>query len=70
MRKKLLGISALTCLIGGTMLVAPATSQATPPSCDGTIGTYCPRNGATSGCEMLPGQYEPMVCWNHRWTLA
>ncbi|HEU0079069.1 MAG TPA: hypothetical protein VFQ76_15555 [Longimicrobiaceae bacterium] len=53
MRKKLIVLSALTCLVGGGTLLAPASSQGRYPSCEyppmgrcaeGNI-EYCAHNG-------------------------
>jgi hypothetical protein len=66
MRRKLMGISALTCLVGGSMLVAPATSQAGYRSCEEMVGSRCTGGGITY-CDNY-GSLEPLVCSGGSWT--
>ncbi len=68
MRKKLMGISALTCLAGGAMLVAPARSQSAYPSCEATNATRC--SGGYRTCQWSDGSLDTQVCFNGTWHFA
>lgn len=61
MRRKLMALSALTCVAGGAMLVAPARSQIAYPTCDSLIGTPC-RPGSAVVCTNVDGDAEPVFC--------
>jgi hypothetical protein len=70
MRKKLLMLAALTCVAGGSALVAPANSQNGYPSCEGTTGTPCSGDGYRScqneGDDFLSVQ----VCIDGTWHIS
>lgn len=74
MRKTVNWLAALTCVLGGSLLLPqpPAQGQASQSQwlpCSTVIGTYCPRNGARGYCELAGGYEEIMVCYDHGWIL-
>lgn len=68
MRRKLMGISALTCLLGGSMLLAPATAQSTDPDCESLVGRRC--TGGIQRCTPDWGGTEYLQCFNGTWHWA
>lgn len=61
MRRKLLVLSALTCIAGGAMLVAPASSQSTYPSCESLMWQPCPPDSRVL-CTNEDGDTEVLFC--------
>jgi hypothetical protein len=69
MRTKLILFSALTCLLGGSMLLAPAAAQSAYPSCETTNATRCSGGGYRT-CEWSDGSLDTQVCFNRTWHFA
>jgi hypothetical protein len=69
MRTKLMLFSAVTCLLGGSMLLSPASAQSAYPSCEATNGTRCSGGGYRT-CEYLDGSLDTQVCFNRTWHFA
>ena len=61
MRSKLLVLSALTCIAGGSSLLAPASAQGSYPTCESLLWTPC-RSGSTVICTNADGEVEPLFC--------
>jgi hypothetical protein len=62
MRTRLTGLSALTCIAGGVMLVVPARSQTTYPTCESLMYTPCSRPNTGVVCTNVDGEAEPVFC--------
>jgi hypothetical protein len=69
MRRKRMGISALTCLLGGSLLLAPASAQSSYPSCEATNATRCSGGGYRT-CQWSDGGLDTQVCFNGTWHFA
>ncbi len=70
MRRKLILLSALTCLAGGSTLLAQAQAQSKVPPCEEVIGTEC--DGGSMLCTTAWGAPETLFCyddgiWNWGW---
>ncbi len=65
MRTKLMLLSALTCLAGGTTLLRPASAQDPYPPCSSLAGTYC--SGGWTRCTLDGGGFEHLECLNGTW---
>lgn len=63
MRNKLLLLSVLTCLAGGSALLAPstATGRTTTPSCSSMLHKPCTTQYLE--CTLPNGQTDWLVCW-------
>jgi hypothetical protein len=63
MRRKLMLLSALTCVVGGSALLAPtpATSQSTLPSCESMLHQPCTTQYLE--CTRRLGGTDWLVCW-------
>jgi hypothetical protein len=67
MRKKLLLLSALTCLAGATALTKHAAGRATYPDCEIMRGTACTTPGATVVCQWEGRYLDGLYCYNGTW---
>lgn len=67
MRKKLLLLSALTCVAGATALTTPAVGRATYPDCDTLRGTACATPGQTVVCQWDGRYLDGLYCHNGTW---
>ncbi|HEX7241541.1 MAG TPA: hypothetical protein VF263_14785 [Longimicrobiaceae bacterium] len=67
MRKKLMLLSVLTCVAGGSALAAPATARDGYPDCDQFRGTACSTPGATMICQWEGRYMDGLYCWNGTW---
>jgi len=74
MRRKLMLLSALTCLSGGWALLGPAEAQGpTYPSCEALVDTSCAGpNPAYQRCTRESGVTDILYCapWNLSWVWA
>ncbi|MET0399274.1 MAG: hypothetical protein ABW277_20965 [Longimicrobiaceae bacterium] len=71
MRKKLMLLSALTCLTGGWALLGPAEAQRRYPSCEALVNTSCAGpNPAYQRCTRESGATDILYCWNDWWVWA
>lgn len=66
MRKKLLMLSALTCIAGGSALLSPANGQGSYPSCESIVGDRC-SGGGDIVCQQSSGDMESLRCFNGTW---
>jgi len=63
MRKKLMLLSALTCLTGGWALLGPAEAQRRWPSCEALVATSCGgSNPAYQRCTRESGATDILYC--------
>lgn len=69
MRTKLIALSALTCITGGSALLAPAATQSGLPLCESVRGTSC-RSTSLLACTSEEGNTEAMACRNGVWVYA
>lgn len=69
MRKKLMLLSALTCVAGGSVLLVAAGAQSAYPSCETTNGTRCSGGGYRT-CQWSDGSLDTQVCFNGTWHFA
>ncbi|MET0399271.1 MAG: hypothetical protein ABW277_20950 [Longimicrobiaceae bacterium] len=71
MRRKLLLLSALTCIAGGSALLtpAPAASQADYPICEYVYGLNCSGWGFME-CTHQSGGQDWLQCNGYSWTWA
>ena len=67
MRKKLLLLSSLTCIAGGSALAAPAQGRATYPDCETLVGTACSTPGATVVCQWEGRYLDGLYCQDGTW---
>ncbi|MEW5931432.1 MAG: hypothetical protein AB1941_28530 [Gemmatimonadota bacterium] len=67
MRKKLMLLSALTCIAGGTALAVPADGRATYPDCEALRGTTCTTPGATVVCQWEGRYLDGLYCHDGTW---
>lgn len=67
MRKKLLLLSALTCIAGQSVLTAPAAGRATYPDCETLRGTACTTAGQTVVCQWEGRYLDGLYCFNGTW---
>jgi hypothetical protein len=67
MRKKLMLLSALTCIAGGTALTTPAAGRAAYPDCDQFRGTACTTPGAAMTCQWEGRYMDVLYCFNGTW---
>ncbi|HEX8272141.1 MAG TPA: hypothetical protein VF615_05785 [Longimicrobiaceae bacterium] len=65
MRKKLLLLSALTCMAGAPALLAPASAQSAIPPCEDLVGTAC--TGGFTECRAYWGGPETLYCYEGTW---
>lgn len=74
MRKKLMLLSALTCLTGGWVLLGPAEAQRRYPSCEALVTTSCAgSNPAYQPCTNEYGGSDVLYCdpsWGFTWVYA
>lgn len=70
MRRKLMLLSALTCIAGGTTLLAPASAQSRDELCDGLVGMQCSGSGGYTSCTSKWGTTEYLQCFNGTWHYA
>lgn len=66
-RKKLMLLSALTCVAGSSVLAAPAHGRAAYPDCDTLRGTACSTPGATVVCQWDGRYLDGLYCFNGTW---
>jgi hypothetical protein len=64
MKRKLMGISALTCLVGGSMLLTPAPAEAAYPSCEYYFAKRCSGNTGMLCTHDDDGTQDTLVCFN------
>lgn len=69
MNRTLLVLSAVTCIAGGSALLAPATAQSRLPLCESVRGTSC-RSDSLLACTSEEGNVEAMACRNGVWVYA
>lgn len=67
MRKKLILLTGLTCIAGGSLLTAPAVGRATYPDCDQFRGTACGTPGAAMICQWEGRYMDVLYCFNGTW---
>jgi len=74
MRAKLMLGAALTCIAGGSVLLAPSTGQARSTvqargylPCSTVIGSSC--SAKRSYCKLDDGTMEQMLCYQGQWIL-
>lgn len=68
MRKKLLMLSALTCVAGGSVFLDPAESQdPTLPFCHNAVGSVCPNEGLVDRCYHSNGCQYGIICRGGTW---
>ena len=63
-------LSALTCLVGGATLLAPAAAQGAYPSCEYYEGMPCSGNKGMLCTHEDSGLQDSLVCWNGSWHYA
>lgn len=68
MRRKLIGLSALVCLLGGPALLSPASGQNRLQNCDFLGSGRCPEL-AVDHCTRS-GQVYRMECIEGRWVVS
>jgi len=66
MRKKVTMLSALACLAGGPVLLAPASGQVGHPACEGLIGTSCTQ-GSSVVCTWEGRYLDGLYCHGGTW---
>lgn len=64
MRKNLIALSALTCLVGGGTLLAPTPADAAYPSCEYYYGKRCSGNTGMLCTHDDDGTQDTLVCFN------
>lgn len=67
MGRKLMLLSALTCIAGGTALAAPAAGRAAYPDCETLRGTACGTPGQTVVCQWEGRYLDGLYCHNGTW---
>lgn len=67
MRKRLMLLSALTCIFGGSALTAPAFGRAAYPDCETMRGTACTTPGATVVCQWEGRYLDGLYCYHGTW---
>lgn len=70
MKRRLMGISALTCLVGGAALLAPAPAEAAYPSCEYYQGRPCSGNQGMHCTHEDSGLQDTLLCFNNSWHYA
>lgn len=65
MRRKLMLLSAVTCFVGGSALLAPASAQSKAPPCEDLVGTACA--GGFTECTADWGGPETLYCYEGTW---
>ncbi|MEW5931433.1 MAG: hypothetical protein AB1941_28535 [Gemmatimonadota bacterium] len=65
MRRKLMALSALTCIAGGSVLLAPASAQGKYATCESLLGTRC--TGSYTRCTGEGGEIEYLQCRGGTW---
>lgn len=66
MTKKLLVLSALACLGGGSLLLGPANGQGAYPLCEDYVGDRC-TTGPDIVCQQSSGDMESLRCFRGTW---
>lgn len=71
MRKKMAVLSALTCVVGGSALLTPASGQATLAPCSNYIGKACSRSSPQyQQCTQPDGSVDYVMCYQGWWIWA
>ncbi len=72
MRKKLMLLSALTCIAGGSGLLTatPAASQSETVICEEAYGLNCSGWGGLMECTRQSGRPDWLQCNGYSWTWA
>lgn len=66
MRKKLIVLSALTCIAGGSVLLTPAASQTRYPACEDLVGRSCTQ-GESVVCTWEGRYLDGLYCHSGTW---
>lgn len=65
MRNKLMLSAALTCLVGGSALLAPASGQRRYPSCQAMVYSDCAGPEQTQICADVHGTLATLICTDY-----
>lgn len=66
MRKKVMMLSALTCLVGVPIVLTPASGQVDRPACEDLIGTSCTQESSVV-CTWEGRYLDGLYCHNGTW---
>ncbi len=69
MTRTLLALSALTCVAGSSLLLAPASAQNSDPICESVVGTPC-RQGYLRCVMQDFGETNYLQCFGRTWHWA